>query len=63
MEVVKVSDVPTPAKYSHKMPSKTGQSEYFLKYGARGRSVPEKVVQPSRVDSLFNMPGSPITGY
>ena len=39
--IVKISDVPTPPKYSHKMPSKTGQSEYYLKYGSnRGHSVP-----------------------
>lgn len=37
--IVKVEDVPRPPKYSHKMPSKTGQSEYYRKYGQKGNSA------------------------
>ena len=61
---VKISDVPTPPKYSHKMPSKTGQSEYYLKYGSsRGKSVPEKKFIMEHGGSNVKMPHSTITGY
>lgn len=40
---VKIDDVPRPPKYSHKMPSKTGKTEYFRKFGSSSRvlSVPD----------------------
>ena len=59
-----MSDVPTPPKYSHKIPSKTGQSEYYLKYGTmRGQSVPEKKLIFDRSGSNVKLPNSNITSY
>ena len=56
--------MPTPPKYSHKMPSRTGQSEYYLKYGSsRGKSVPEKRLILDHKGSNVKMATSTITGY
>jgi len=46
------------------MPSKTGQSEYYMKYGSsRGKSVPEKKCILDQKGSNVKMPTSTITGY
>ena len=47
------------------MPSKTGKSEYYLKYGSssRGVSVPEKKILFDKNGSNVKLPNSTITGY
>jgi len=56
--------VPTPPKYSHKMPSKTGKSEYYLKYGStRGHSVPEKKLLFDQSAGNVKMHHSNFAGY
>ena len=52
--LVKVEDVPRPPKYSHKMPSKTGQSEYYRKFGQTGFNAHK---DKGRSDSMPNRKG------
>ena len=62
---VKISDVPTPPKFSHKIPSKTGQSEYHLHFGqnSRGKNVPERTHQLNNTGNSFKLPSYPVAGY
>jgi len=64
IEKVKVSDVPTPPKYFYKIPSKTGHSEYYRKFGyTRAQSLQDCKLKRDNTGSVLKLPNEPITGY
>ena len=64
-KVVKISDVPKPSKYSHKMPSKTGHSEYNQRFGSTNKSYnfSESTPQRNKTASLMKLPNQQVAGY
>jgi hypothetical protein len=62
---VKVSDVPTPPKFSHKIPSKTGHSEYNRNFGGSSRflTISDSTPQRDKTGSILKLPNCNITGY
>lgn len=60
-----MSDVPRPSKYSHKMPSRTGSSEYNRKYGSASRAinVEDSTPKQDKSGSLLKLPNKQIVAY
>lgn len=61
--VVSIGEVKKPAKYEHKIPSKTGSTEYHRRYGIGKRSItlPDSTVQPDVSGSKVKNPNVQIT--
>lgn len=63
--IVTLKDVPKPSQYSHKIPSKTGYSEYSRKYGSQNKGIEVSDSTPVRdkAGSFLKLNADPIVCY